>query len=123
MKKLIIMSLFTLSSMLCFAGNGQKEVALENFNVVTVENTQTTELQEFFNHQSNYDLIAEIFVCGPGGTGTSFFITITPAMGTGCVDATQLATMIALYESIAAISYPDACDIQITANKRSDCVH
>src|SRR5690606_32358191 len=100
-----------------------KEIFLERFNEITVEKALTLESQEFFNHTSNYRIIARIFICGPGNTGTDYFETATGPNGTGCVDATQLASIITLYENMYAITHPDACDVVIYAEKIDDCIH
>lgn len=123
MKNLIMMSVFVLGSMTSFTGNGEKDFTLEKLNVITVENTSTADSQEFFNHTAYYTIVARIFVCGSGYIGTDWFETASGPNGTGCVDTTQLAAIIALYESLYAITHIDSCKVEITAHKREDCIH
>lgn len=112
MRNLIMMSVFALGSMISFANNGEKEIKSEKLNA-EIENSVTTESQEFFNHTSNYEIIAQIFVCGSNGTGTNWFETASGPNGTGCVDATQLAAIISTYETLYGITHPDACDVKL----------
>lgn len=123
MKKLIMVGVLALGSLVSFAGNGQKEISLQKFNDVKVENALTSESQEFFNHTANYHIVARIFVCGPGNIGTDWFETATGPNGTGCVDATQLASIITLYENLYGITHADACNVMIFAEKIDDCIH
>jgi len=117
-----MMSMFALGTITAFAGNGEREIALEKFNDLTVEN-QSNDSKDFFNHTANYVLSARIFICGPGNVGTDYFVTATGPNGTGCVDATQLASLITLYENMYAITHPGACNVIIYSDKIDDCIH
>ncbi len=119
MKKIITLSVFTLGSMVSFAGNGEKDFALENFSALTAEKVLTKESQEFFNHTAYYDLTARVVT----GTPTNSIIQLIPITETNCIDATQLASLITAYESVYAIMYPDASSVTVTATKIDDCAH
>ena len=126
MRNLILISVCALGSMVSFAGNGNKdkEVKLEKTTTQNVENLCAENSQEFFNHTANYAIVAHVYSCpAEGGVNTiDYFETLSGANGTGCVDDAQLASMIALYEGIADLMYPDACDIDVFAVKLYDCV-
>lgn len=119
MKKLIITSIFALGFMVSFANNGQKELELEKFNVVTPENQSTVvEFQEFSASSiATYELVVWIYICD-GENGTSYGLPLPTAY---CIDSTQLATLKAMYESIYWIYNPDSCRIEVRETLIEEC--
>jgi len=111
MKKLIIMSVFALCSMISFAGNGQKELADKTFNEVKIENSSASESDANFNTGNVYKIDIRIFwVCSGGMSNDSFQTAIDQ---TACLDATQLANVKAMYLMLYQTMYPDVCNIVV----------
>src|SRR5690554_112182 len=96
------MSVFVLGSMISFASNDEKENKSEKLNI-EIENSVTTESQDFFNHTFNYEIIAQIFVCGSSSTSINWLETASAPNHTGCVGATQLAAITSRYETLYAL--------------------
>lgn len=109
MKKLIIMSVFAMCTMISFAGNGQKELADKAFNEVKIENS--LESDAAFNTGNVYKIDIRIFwVCSGGMSNDSFQTAIEQ---TNCLDATQLANVKAMYLMLYQTMYPDVCNIMV----------
>jgi len=121
MKKLITLSLFALSSMASFAGNGEKDLMLDKFNTLMDENVLTVESQEDLNPTATYEIQVRIYICGPDNIGTDWFETATGPNGTGCIDENQLEVIKTTYENLYRIYYPEACGVGAYATKLDDC--
>ncbi len=112
MKKIIIMSIFALCTMISFADNGQKELADKTFNEVKIENSSASESDANFNTGNVYKIDIRIFwKCYPTGGHTDSFVTAIEQ--TTCLDATQLANVKAMYLMLYQTMYPDVCDIMV----------
>ena len=103
--------------MLSFAGNGQNELLLKNFNTVTIENSLTAvEAQEFsVSSTASYEIVIWLTFCETFEDGSIGEINYgVPVSPVSCVDAATLASIKAMYESIYLywLMYPNACKIE-----------
>ena len=125
MKKLIVMSVFALGSMVSFASNGQKELVLENFNALTSgKHLIATESQEFSaSSTATYEIVVWITICETFEDGSIGEINYGMPTGntTPCFDAVQLASLKAMYESMYWMMYPNACDIDARETLVIEC--
>lgn len=123
MRKLIALSFFALSFMVAFASNGERDLVLENFNKLSVENATTAESQEALNQTAVYEIQIRIFICDGEGTGTDWFTTVTGPNGTGCIDENQLEQIKQMYLQMYSIYYPGACNLAAYETKLYDCIN
>ncbi|MDR6969518.1 hypothetical protein J2X31_003551 [Flavobacterium arsenatis] len=115
MKKLIVMGVFALGSMVSFADNGQKELILEKFNAVITANSLTVESQESsVSSTASYEITIWITICetlGDGSTAETSY-GIPTGNPTPCLDANGLAFIKTNYETLYLFMYPNACKIE-----------
>lgn len=125
MKKLLVISLFALGFLVSFADNGQKEFILEKFNPVTAENPLTVvESQESSaSPTAIYEIVIWITICETFEDGSIGKISYGIPTGNPlvCMDATTLASIKAMYESMYWMMYPNACDIDARETLLDDC--